>query len=148
MDPLPTVKPGLDTSRSEKSQIVSGSRKDPQDSGPSADPAILFNGDGSTERRTLAALALSWINGQGSRQKLDVRPDNGAGSNGSNARVLEYAVAVDEHVVSDLNVVAVIADERRLDHHVHAHVTGRDLRRVDGRWRRRRRIAGLDHVAK
>ena len=101
------------------------------DDSPGPDPAIILDDDGPAQRGASTAGALARVDRVGGADEFDPRTEYAAVADLDGAAVRETTVRPDEDVISDLNVVAVVTVEGRLDYHTlaaFAHGLGHRLR--------------------
>lgn len=92
--------------------------------GASPNPYIFLDGDISTNLRAFAAHPLLRISESRSPKKGDVRSDNAIVADGDIGRVKDGTVPPYHHVVTNRNVISVIASERSLDYYFLSDTTG------------------------
>ena len=93
-----------------------------------ANPAVLFDDNVSTECRSAAALTTSGVDGVGGTDELDVGAEDTSIADGDRAGVRDTAVGANEHIISNVNVVAIIAMEGCFDSDFRSNATyGHDI---------------------
>src|SRR5690606_2227361 len=113
---------GADAAGTDGGAIADGDAA--KDNSAGADPAVLANGDrpvdavgaGAPAGLGIDADALGGIDGMPRRQELHPGPDRTAIADADVGPVEEDAVEIDEDVVADMDVPAVLEGERREDH--------------------------------
>jgi len=86
-----------------------------QDNHVPADEAVLPHRNRARDEIPFATLPLVLIHTRRDPIELDVRPDNRPGTNVDLARILHVAARLHEHRVGEMDVIAVVAGERRVD---------------------------------
>lgn len=101
-----------------------------QDGDIASDPAILLDDNVAAQSLAAAALTTSRVDGIRGAHELDVGAEDASIADGDGAGVGDAAVGADQHVVADVDVVTVVAVERRFDGDVLAHAALRDNGRL------------------